>query len=37
VVKGTEGVESKTEVVDFVAASEQPVADITLRYYHPAK
>lgn len=36
-VKGTELVESKTEVVDFVPASDQPVADITLRYYHPAK
>lgn len=36
-VKGTEVVSSKTEAVEFVPASEQPVADITLRYYHPAK
>lgn len=37
VVKGTEGVVSKTEQVDFVPASTTPVADITLRYYHPPK
>jgi hypothetical protein len=36
-VKGTEVVSSKTEAVEFVPASDQPVADITLRYYHPAK